>query len=213
MKSLPGAGCVLIVLLLMVFAIAACRPRETLGETPSAALLDAAARGDVEAQRQLGNAYKPTEVMGVKYGNVEKSVGWFRKACAAGYANAQVDFYNFADVYDETDSGGYLEEAIACLQDAIRQGHRIALISGAFRAAFIEHDYKTGYYLYSLFEGTEPHFANQRDSFADKLTPAEIDEAERAATAWRAANKIKDDNDFFIEVNSPFRVVPTTPTP
>ncbi len=49
----------------------------------------------------------------------------------------------------------YLAEAIACLEDAIRQGHRSAIINGAFRAAFIEQDYKTGFFLYALFEDTE----------------------------------------------------------
>ena len=106
--------------------------------------------------RQLANLYAPTEALGVRYGNLEQAVFWYRQACAAGYANAQVDFYEFARLQADQGNDAYLEEAIACLEDAIRQGHRSAIISGAFRAAFIEQDYKTGFFLYALFEDTEP---------------------------------------------------------
>ena len=44
----------------------------------------------------LANLYRPTEALGVQYGNLEQAVFWYRKACEAGYANAQVDFYEFA---------------------------------------------------------------------------------------------------------------------
>ena len=67
--------------------------RETLDDPPSAELIAAAEAGDVEAQRQLANLYRPTEVLGVQYGNLEQAVFWYRKACEAGYANAQVDFF------------------------------------------------------------------------------------------------------------------------
>jgi hypothetical protein len=115
------------------------------------------------------------------------------------------DFDQFARLYAETSSDAYLEEAVACLEDAISQGHRSALINGAFRAAFIEHDYKTALLLYALFEGGEPEFTKQRWSFADQLTQAEIDEAEPAAITWLANQRIKDYDDFFVEVNLPFR--------
>ncbi len=179
--------------------------QETLSEPPSAELIAAAEAGDVEAMRQLANLYRPTEALGVQYGNLEQAVFWYRQACAAGYANAQVDFYEFARLQADMGDDVYLEEAIACLEDAIRQGHRSAIINGAFRAAFIEQDYKTGFFLYALFEDTEPDYAEQRWSFADQLTQAEIDEAEQAAAEWRAANQIKDYEDFFAEVDSPFR--------
>jgi hypothetical protein len=45
---------------------------------------------------------------------------------------------------------------------------------------------------------TLPGIAQQRQSFADQLTKAEID---KAAAAWRAQNEVKDYNDFFAEVN------------
>ena len=179
----------------------------TLSEPPSAELIAAAEAGDVEAMRQLANLYRPTEALGVQYGNLEQAVFWYRKACEAGYANAQVDFYEFARLEADMGNPAYLDEAIVCLEDAIRQGHRSAILAGAFRAAFIEQDYKTGFFLYALFEDTEPHYAEQRWSFADQLTQAEIDEAEQAAAEWRAANTIKDYNDFFAEVDSPFRPV------
>lgn len=182
-------------------------PRPTLSDPPSAEMIAAAEAGDVEAMRQLANLYKPTDVMGVQYGNLEQAVFWYRQACAAGYAPAQFDFYDFARTHAELHSDEFLDEALVCLEDAIRQGHRNAIISGAFHAAFIAHDYKTGFFLYALFEGTEPHFAEQRWSFADQLTQAEIDEAEQAAAAWRAENQIRDDKYFFAEVNSPFRPV------
>ncbi|MFZ1769599.1 MAG: hypothetical protein WAU00_10400, partial [Caldilinea sp.] len=179
--------------------------QETLSEPPSAELIAAAETGDVEAMRQLANLYRPTEALGVQYGNLEQSVYWFRQACAAGYANAQVDFYEFARTHADMGDDAYLDEAIACLEDAIRQGHRSAISNGAFRAAFIEQDYQRGFFLYALFEETEPDFAEQRWSFADQLTQAEIEEAEQAAAAWRAANSIKDYADFFAQVDSPFR--------
>jgi hypothetical protein len=46
---------------------------------------------------------------------------------------------------------------------------------------------------------TLPGIAQQRQSFANQLTQAEIDEA--AAAAWRAQNEVKDYSDFFAEVN------------
>ena len=180
-------------------------PRPTLSNPPSPELIAAAEAGDVEAMRQLANLYKPTEALGVQYGNLEQAVFWYRQACAAGYAVAQVDFYEFARTHAELHSDEFLDEALVCLEDAIRQGHRNAIIMGAFHAAFIAQDYKTGFFLYALFEGTEPDFADQRWSFADQLTQAEIDEAEEAAAAWRAENQIRDDKYFFAEVNSPFR--------
>lgn len=179
--------------------------QETLSAPPSPELIAAAETGDVEAQRQLANLYAPTEALGVQFGNLEQAVFWYRQACAAGYANAQVDFYAFASVQADQGNDVYLDEAIVCLDDAIHQGHRSAILNGAFRAGFIEQDYKTGFFLYALFEDTEPEVAEQRWSFADQLTQAEIDEAEQAAAAWRAENQIKDYDDFFAEVNSPFR--------
>ncbi|MBK8047191.1 MAG: sel1 repeat family protein [Anaerolineales bacterium] len=185
--------------------------RATLSAPPPPELLAAAEAGDVEAQRQLANLYRPTSAMGIYYGSSEQAVYWYRQACAAGYANAQVDFFDFASSYDGPNAEIYLAEATACLEDAIRQGHRMAIINGAFQAAFVNHDYKTGFFLYALLEDSEPHYAEQRWSFAGNLTAAEIDEAEQAAAEWRANNQIKDYDDFFIEVNSPFRVVSPTP--
>jgi TPR repeat protein len=147
MRIREGIGRYLALILLLLVGAGGCLARETLGEPPSAEKLAAAAAGDVEAQRQIANAYRPTEALGIPFGNTEKAVYWYRKACAAGYANAQVDFYVFARLYADTTSDEFLEEAILCLEDAIRQGHRSAISNGAFRAAFIEHDYKTGFYL------------------------------------------------------------------
>lgn len=182
-------------------------PRPTLSDPPSAELIAAAEAGDVEAMRQLANLYRPTEVMGVQYGNLEQAVFWYRQACAAGYAPAQFDFYDFARTHAERHSNEFLDEALVCLEDAIRQGHRNAIISGAFHAAFIAHDYKTAFFLYALLDEAAPEIAGQRWSFADQLTQAEIDEAEAAAAAWRTENQIRDDHDFFAAVNSPFRPV------
>jgi dienelactone hydrolase len=182
-------------------------PRPTLSDPPSAELIAAAEAGDVEAMRQLANLYAPTEALGVQYGNLEQAVFWYRAACAAGYANAQVDFYEFARLQADLGNGAYLDEAVVCLEDAIRQGHRSAIINGAFRAAFIEQDYQNAFFLYALLAESDPDIAAQRFTFADQLTPAEIDEAEAAAAAWRAENEIKDYDDFFAAVNSPFRPV------
>jgi dienelactone hydrolase len=182
-------------------------PLPTLSDPPSPELIAAAEAGDVEAMRQLANLYAPTEALGVQYGNLERAVFWHRAACAAGYANAQVDFYEFARLQADLGNDAYLDEAVACLDDAIRQGHRSAIIDGAFRAAFIEQDYRTAFFLYALLEESDPDIAAQRFTFADQLTQAEIDEAEAAAAAWRAENEIKDYDDFFAAVDSPFRQV------
>jgi len=179
--------------------------RPTLSDPPSAELVAAAEAGDVEAMRQLANLYKPTEALGVQYGNLEQSVFWYRRACAAGYANAQVDFYDFARSHAERHGDEFLDEAVACLEDAIAQGHREAIIAGAFRAAFIEQDYATAFFLYALLEESDPELAAQRQTFADQLTAAEIDAAEQMAAAWRTENRIKTYDDFFADVNSPFR--------
>lgn len=178
---------------------------ETLDAQPSPDKIAAAEAGDVEAMRQLALVYQPTVAMGVAYGDLERTIFWFRQACAAGYANAQVDFYRFASTFAETTSDAYLPEAIVCLQDAIEQGHRSAIADGAFRAAYIQHDYATAFYLYALLEDADPELADQRHSIADRLTPEQIADAEQAASEWRAANRVKDYDDFFAEVNSPFR--------
>jgi dienelactone hydrolase len=179
--------------------------QETLDELPSAEKIAAAEAGDVEAMRQLANVYRPTEAMGVAYGNLARAVFWYREACVAGYANAQVDFYQFARTWAETTGDEYLEEAIVCLEGAIKQGHRQAILDGAFRAAFVDGDYARAWYLYALLEDADPQAAEQRFTFAGQLTQAEIDEAEAAAAAWRAENAVKDYDDFFAEVDSPFR--------
>ena len=175
--------------------------QETLDTPPSPEKIAAAEAGDVEAMRQLANVYRPQEAMGVQYGNLEKSVFWYREACAAGYANAQVDFYQFARTWAETTSEEFLDEAIGCLNTAIDQGHRTAIIDGAFRAAYIDFDYPRAWYLYALLEESDPDIAAQRQSFADQLTQAETDETEAAAAAWRAENEVKDYDDFFAEVS------------
>jgi tetratricopeptide (TPR) repeat protein len=180
-------------------------PRPTLSDPPSPELIAAAEAGDVEAMRQLANLYAPTDALGVRYGNLERAVFWHRQACAAGYANAQVDFYTFARAEQHSDE--FLDEAVACLEDAIRQGHRSAIINGAFRAAFIVQDYPTAFFLYALLAENDPDLAAQRFAFAEQLSQAEIDEAEAAAAAWRAENEVKDYDDFFAAVDSPFRQV------
>ncbi|MFN3330996.1 MAG: hypothetical protein ACK47M_00605 [Caldilinea sp.] len=180
-------------------------PRPTLSDPPGAELIAATEAGDVEAMRQLANLYRPTDALGVQYGNLAQAVFWYRQACAAGYANAQVDFYDFARSHAERHSDEFLDEAVACLEDAIEQGHREAIIAGAFRAGFIEQDYQTAFFLYALLEESDPELAVQRHTFADQLTAAEIDAANQAASTWRAENRVKTYNDFFVEVNSPFR--------
>ncbi len=179
--------------------------RETLDAPPTPEKIAAAEAGDVEAMRQMANVYRPTEALGVQYGNLAQAVYWYRQACALGYANAQVDFYEFARSQADAGNPAYLDEAIVCLEEAIRQGHRTAIINGAFRAAFIEQDYRRGFFLYALFEETEPDYADQRWTFADQLTQSEIDQAEAQAALWRAENEIKEYEDFFALVDSPFR--------
>ena len=76
---------------------------------------------------------------------------------------------------------------------------------GAFHAAFVDGEYATAFYLHALLDEVDPEWAAQRYAFADELTQAEIDAAEEAAAAWRADNEIKEYDDFFAEVNSPFR--------
>ncbi len=182
------------------------RPASARDDEPTEAQLRAACEaGDVEAQRQLANRSAPRESFGVTYGDAKAAIYWYRRACAAGYANAEVDFYEFAETRAQAETGSVTDEAVACLDDAVRQGHRMAIIDRAFRAAFGEHDYKKGYYLYALLADSEPQYADQRHSIANQLTPAEIDAAEKAAGDWRASNQVKDYDDFFALVNSPFR--------
>jgi hypothetical protein len=186
--------------------LAGTKPASSKDDAPTEAQLRAAGEaGDVEAQRQLAYRSEPKEAFGVTYGNAEAAIYWYRRACAAGYANAEVDFYEFAETRAQAETGSVVDEAVACLDDAVRQGHRNAIIDRAFRAAFGEHDYKKGYYLYALLADSEPQYADQRHSIANQLTPAEIDAAEKAAADWRAGNQVRDYNDFFAVVNSPFR--------
>jgi dienelactone hydrolase len=179
--------------------------RTTLDDPPSAELVEAAEAGDVEAQRQLANLYRPTEVMGVQYGNLEAAVNWYRKSCENGYANGQVDFFLFARTHAERGDDSYLGEALVCLEDAVRQGHRSAIVQRGFHAAYVEQDYLQAYFLHALLDEVDPDWAAQRFAFADQLTAAEVETAEANASAWRAENKVNDYEDFFAEVNSPFR--------
>lgn len=153
-------------------------PQETLSEPPSAELIAAAETGDVEAMRQLANLYRPTEALGVQYGNLAQVVYWYRQAYHGPATPTPRSNSTSSRTHADMGDDAYLDEAIACLEDAIRQGHRSAIINGAFRATFIEQDYR-GFFLYALFEETEPDFAEQRWSFADQLTQAEIEEAEQ----------------------------------
>jgi len=179
----------------------ACFMTESVSDDP---LVQAAENGDPEAQRQLGNRFEPGTADDAEIGDVEKAVYWYRKACAAGYANGQIDFYNFAYVHAHTADPRYLDEAILCLQQAIEQGHRNAIVAGAFRAAFIDKDVPRGFYLYALLTESDPGYAEQRWTLSDELSRETINQLERDAAAWRSQNRVKDYNDFFLEVASPF---------
>lgn len=83
-------------------------------------LLNAAQAGDVEAQRQLANQHRPGKAFRVETGDEDKALYWYRKTCQANYANGQVDFYDFASVRAQSGGADYIEEAIACLNQATR---------------------------------------------------------------------------------------------
>lgn len=168
-------------------------------------LLNAAQAGDVEAQRQLANQHKPGTAFGVETGDEDKALRWYRKTCKANYANGQVDFYDFASVRAQSGGADYLAEAIECLNRAIMQGHREAIVNGAFQAAFIDMDYELGYFRYALLEEALLQQAKQRQSFTDKLSTNTIERLEDEAAAWRQANQVKSYDDFFRVINSPFR--------
>jgi TPR repeat protein len=167
------------------------------------AMWRAAEAGNPEAQRRVAVDLTPHSKPGGAAPDAGHAAFWFKEACKQRYANAAVEFLEFAEK-ERLRSGDsrYVGDALTCLHAAIDQGHRDAIKTGAIRAATRERDFPRAYYLYALMEEGEPVFADRRWEIVDDLIPGQPERIDRRAADWRASNALKDDDDFLIERNS-----------
>lgn len=167
------------------------------------AMWRAAEAGNLEAQRRVAIGLSPNSAPEGNPVDAGHAAFWFQEACSQRYANAAVDFLEFAE-YEEarTRDSLYLSQALACLHSAIEQGHRRAIRAGATRAETREKDYRRAYYLYALMAEAEPGFADRRWDIAEHLIQGEPERIEKRAAEWRSRNTLKDDDDFLRELGS-----------
>jgi TPR repeat protein len=165
--------------------------------------------GNPEAQRRVANDLRPGGTPGGAGEDSGHAAFWFRTACKQHYANAAVEFYEFAEAHRiRTGDPRHLDNALPCLQSAINQGHRGAIVVGAKRAESLEKNYERAFFLYSLMEKEDPAWADRRWELMDRLTLDAPDRLHRHAEEWRARNTIKSHDDFLREQSSA-RLAPT----
>lgn len=167
------------------------------------AMWRAAEMGNLEAQRRVAVDLSPHSAPGGAEPDAEHAAFWFQEACKRRYANAAVDFLQFAE-HEQLRSrdSRFLSQALACLYSAIEQGHRDAIRAGAIRAATHEQDDRRAYYLFALMAEEDPLFADRRWDIAERLIPGEPERIEKRAADWRAIHALKDDDDFFRELSA-----------
>ena len=148
----------------------------------------AAEQGVALAQYFLGVMYDNGEGVSQNYATAVK---WYRKAAEQGYAGAQFDLgvmYNNGE--------GVLQdyaEAARWYRKAVEQGYGRALINLGFmysKGQGVPQDYVQAHMWYNLAASRFPPGENHdqsvknRDLVAEKMTPAQIAEAQRMAREW-----------------------------
>ena len=146
-------------------------------------------QGNVYAQNNLGDMYGAGEGVPQDYA---QAVAWFRKAADQGFANAQ---YNLGNMY--ANGLGVPQDyaqAVAWFRKAADQGHVSAQFNLGVAYEFgqgVPQDYIQAHMWLNLAASryTDPTdravAVKQRDLVAAKMTPAQIAEAQRLATAWK----------------------------
>ena len=168
-------------------------PIRDAGGTPDppnpAELLDAAEQGDPEAQVRLGDLYQRGD--GVPENDAE-AVAWYLRAAGQGYADAQ---FRLGSVYGNG-RGVPLDyaESLAWFHRAAEQGHDAAqwvlgtTYSWGLRGA--PPDEVAAYmWLHLALSQNDKHDRSPLDRLEARMSPAQIAEAQRLASEWRAAHQ------------------------
>ena len=145
--------------------------------------LKAAEQGVAEAQGMLGYMYLVGEGAPQSNGNAYE---WFRKAAAQGDAMAQ---YNLGVMLGGNGAKEDPAAAARWMRKAATQGHRYAqskLADFYSEGKGVEKDLVLAYAIYELSakSGNSAALKSQH-AVAEKLTPAQIDEAKALASGWK----------------------------
>ena len=143
----------------------------------------AAAQGNAKAQYELGQLYQYGYAEGVDYKQARQ---WYEKAAVQGIANAQ---YLLGVLYEE--GAGVpqnYKQARRWYEQAAAQDHPKAQLNlgTMYELGFgVTQDYVQAHMWYNLAGANgNYHAAPRRDALAKKMTPAQIDEADKLAREW-----------------------------
>ncbi len=143
-----------------------------------------AAQGYAHAQHNLGVMYENDQGVPQDYA---EAVRWYRKAAAQGYARAQ---NNLGGMYH----GGKgvpqdYAEAVRWYRKAAEQGFTEAQDNLGFmfgEGRGVLQDYVQAHMWFNLAATTgNKNAGNNRDAIANRMTPSQIEEAQRLAREWR----------------------------
>ncbi len=148
-----------------------------------------AEQGDADAQHNLGVLYNTGRGVPQDYA---KAVKWFRKAAEQGDAGSQ---YNLGNMYD--DGKGVPQDhaaAVKWYRKAAEQGYTLAQTNLGFMYHLgrgVLQDYTQAHMWYNLAasrsapgEGYDRAVKN-RDILAERMTPAQLSEAQKLAREWK----------------------------
>jgi len=145
----------------------------------------AAAQGNVVAQNTLGYLYLNGQGITSDYA---KAAQWFQKAAEQGYSAAQ---YNLSIMYK---LGQGVEkntaEALMWLKAAAHKGHteaQVNLGNQYYQGTDCEQDYvnATMWWLIAQ-QNSQIDIEHQKEAAQKKMSPQQISDAQRLATAWHA---------------------------
>ena len=149
----------------------------------------AAEQGNAEAQYNLGLMYRKGR--GVPWDDAE-ALQWYRKAAEQGYAKAQ---HNLGVMYRKGRGVPQDDaEAVKWYSKAAEQGDAFAQFNLAFmykNGQGVPQDYAQAHMWYNLAASSFPPGAKRdkavknRGIVAEKMTPAQISEAEKLAREWK----------------------------
>ena len=155
-----------------------------------AELRRAAEEGDPEAQVQLGQAYRSGNGVAM---DDDMATAWYLRAAEQGYADAQ---FHLGFAY----SGGSgvpldYNESHDWFERAAEQGHDAAqwMLGSLFysfgRGDVARDDVKGAMWLYLAVSENDGHDRTPLDMLEARMTPAQIEEAQRLAREWREARQ------------------------
>lgn len=147
-----------------------------------------AEQGEADAQTKLGLIYAKGQGVTQDY---QEAMRWYRLAAAQGDAAAQFILACMYD-YGEGVTQDY-QEAVRWYHLAADQGNSLALqrlFLMYYEGQGVPQDYMKAYMWFDLAEKTgQKSDVKLRDTFAKRLTPEQIAEAQRMAQEWRPKGK------------------------